>query len=272
MKLFGPAFWIGVLGGIGYWFWRYLTPRHSSLVLQDKVVVLTGVSSGLGQALALSFARRGSRVALVSRHPERLEVTHREIEPYASAVLNIEADITAADHCDRIVQSTIDTFEHIDVLVNSSGFVVGGLLTDYEPEKMAELTNANINATILLTRLILPLMLERNEGYIINLGSSMGRTAAPAFAPYVATQYGLAGFSDSLRRELAGTGIHVLLALTDEQKTEIAAEAIVDALVQGQSEVILGSLRSRLGLWFERYLPAAARLYWTWVKNQHTLD
>lgn len=267
MKSLGSAFGMGVLGGVVYWFWRYLTPRHSSLMLQEKVVVLTGASSGLGQGLALAFARRGSRVVLVSRRPERLEVVQREIEPYASAVLTVQADITDSQQRQHIIDAAMQTFGRIDVLVNGAGIMAGGLLSDHDPAQVEQMTTVNLNATMLLIQLVVPVMLARNEGYVVNLGSSMSRTAAPAYAPYVASQYGLAGFSDSLRRELAGTGIQVMLALSNDLRTEIAAEAIVEALVQGRREIVVGNLRDQVGLAIERYLPAAARLYWTWIKT-----
>ncbi|NDJ84802.1 MAG: SDR family NAD(P)-dependent oxidoreductase [Chloroflexi bacterium] len=290
MKILERAFWIGLLTGMVYWFWRYISPRHSTLVLENRVVVVTGASSGLGQALAVAFARRGARVVLVGRQPERLEVVHREIEPYATAVLTIVADITRYEERQRVIDETLSAFSGIDVLVNGAGIAVGGLLPDHSPEQIQDIIDTNLTSAIVLTRDVLSLaMLPQNHGSIVNIGSGMGRTGVPAFSPYVASKYGLSGFSDSLRRELAGTGIQVMLVLPGWVRSgivtfdveqairffrtyavdtaETVAEEIVEGLVQGRNELVLGGWFERLGLKIERYAPWLATRYWVWMKN-----
>src|SRR5690606_15660729 len=84
----------GAAAGGVYWLARYLRPQHSALILTDKVVLITGVSTGIGRALAFAFARRGARVALIARNEERLEAVRREIEPYSAEVLVVPADLT----------------------------------------------------------------------------------------------------------------------------------------------------------------------------------
>jgi short-subunit dehydrogenase len=282
--------WGSVLGGGLYWLMRYLRPQHSTLVLDDKVVLITGASSGIGRSLAFAFARRGARVVLVARRAERLEAVRREIEPYAPEALVIPSDITDEGQLQHVVTTTLDTFGSIDVLVNNAGLSLGGRLQDQHPDRIAQMLRVNLWAAIRLTQLVLPHMLEQQHGYILNVGSGQGRTAMPLFAPYAATKYGLSGFTDALRRELDGTGVRLTLVLpgwthTDMLRPEIealveergftvehpdsVAERAVMGLVHGEHEVILGGMLARLGVWTERYAPVVLRLYWRWNLTPH---
>lgn len=278
-RLFGASL---VSGGL-YWFVRYLRPRHSSLVLDNQVVVITGASSGIGRALAFAFARRAAHVVLVARNAERLEAVRREIEPYTARVVVIPADITDEVQLQQVVTQTLAECGRIDVLVNNAGLTLGGHLQDQNPARIDQLVRVNLWAPIRLTQLVLPHMLARQHGYILNVGSTLGRTATPLFSSYVATKYGLSGFSDTLRRELAGTGVHVTLVLpfwthTDMLDADVedvlerygfqidhpdtVAERAVLGLVRGENEVILGGLLAIAGVLAERYAPLLFRLYW----------
>lgn len=273
----------GALGGGAYWLMRYLRPKHSTLVLNEKVVIITGASSGVGRALAFAFARRAAKIVLVARRADRLEAVRREIEPYTSQVLVIPADVTDEAQLQQVVQRTLETFGRIDILVNNAGIMNGGPLQDQSPQTIEQLLRVNLWAMIRLTQLVLPHMLANHHGYILNIGSGLGRTAMPAFAPYVASKYGVSGFSDALRRELARTGVYVTLVLpgwthTDLISTEIedlvqrygfrvehpddVAERAVLGLVRGQSEVVLGGPFARLGILTERYAPFLVWVYW----------
>lgn len=286
--IFRQLFGFGIISGITYWFWRYFAPQHSTLVLDDKVVVISGAASGLGKALALSFAKRGTRIVLVGQHADSLETVHREIEPYASAVLAIQADVVDPEQHNIIRQKTLNHFGRIDVLVHPAGMMSGNLLTDYEPEQIREIIEVNLTSTILLTKEILPVMLSQGEGYILVIGSGLGRRAAPAFSPYVASKSGITGFADSLRQELAGTNIYVTLATpgwiqsgTGHEQTESmlktiphhsiesldkAADDIVEGLVQGQHEVVLGGFLEQIGMILERISPRLSDWYWGQVE------
>ncbi|MBI5959004.1 MAG: SDR family NAD(P)-dependent oxidoreductase [Chloroflexi bacterium] len=283
MRLLRPVLWGSAFGGAVYWLLRYFRPRHSTLVLNEKVVIITGASSGIGRALAFAFARRAAKVVLVARRADRLEAVRREIEPYISDVLVIPADVTDDTQLQHVVQRTLETFGQIDILVNNAGLMCGGLLQDQPPDRIEQILAVNLGAVIRLTQLVLPHMLANHQGYIMNVGSGLGRTAMPTFAPYVASKYGLSGFSDALRRELAKTGVYVTLVLPGWTHTEMipvevedllerygyhiehpddAAERAVLGLVRGQHEVILGGLFSWIGIMTERYVPFLVWLYW----------
>jgi short-subunit dehydrogenase len=282
--------WGSALGGGLYWLIRYFRPEHSTLVLNEKVVIITGASSGIGRALAFGFARRAARVVLVARREDRLEAVRREIEPYTSDVLILPADVTDDKQLQNVVSRTLGTFGRIDILVYTAGVMPGGALPDHAPDRIEQMLRVNLWSAIRLTQLALPHMLVNHQGYILNIGSGLGRTAMPALAPYVASKYGLAGFTDALRRELAGSGIELTLVLPTWTHTEMltpeaedlvrrygfrvddpdnVAEHAVLALVHGDHEIILGGLMEKIGILTERYIPFLVRLYWKlWLSQE----
>jgi short-subunit dehydrogenase len=283
MRIPRCVFWGSILGGGFYWLARYFRPQHSTLVLNEKVVIITGASSGIGRALAFAFARRAAKVVLVARREDRLDAVRREIEPYSSEVLIITADLSDDDQLQAVISRTVDAFGQVDVLANSAGVMSTGPLSQQDPDAVRRMVELNLTAAIRLTQLALPHMLANQHGYILNIGSGLGRTAMPMFSGYSATKYGLSGFSDAIRRELSGTGVHVTLVLptwthtdllTPEQEAivkrygyqvqdaDAVAERAVLALVRGEREVILGGPGEWIGILMERYIPFLVRLYW----------
>jgi short-subunit dehydrogenase len=273
----------GLVAGGVCWFMRYVRPRHSTLVLDGNVVLITGASSGIGRALAYAFARRAAHVVLVARSVERLEAVRREIEPYTAQVLVIPADISDEAQLQHVVDRTLETFGRIDVLVNNAGLTRGGRFEEQDPAHIDQLLRVNLWATMRLTQLVLPSMLSQHHGYILNVGSGLARLAMPLFVPFVASKYGVAGFTDALRRELDGTGVHMTLVLpgwthTDMLSVEVedvlerygfrvenadeVAERAVLGLVRGENEVVFGGALIRIGVLVERYAPVLVRLYW----------
>ncbi len=293
----GLAF-LSAVGGGAYWAVRYFRPRHSTLVLNNKVVIITGASSGVGRSLAFAFARRAARVVLVARRAERLEAVRREIEPYTTDVLVIPADISDEAQLQRVVDETLERFGRIDVLVNNAGIMVGGPLQRQEPDLIEKMIRVNLWAPIRLTQMVLPHMLAQRHGYLLNVGSGLGRLAVPMFSSYTAAKYGLSGFSDVLRRELHRTGVHVTLVQPGWTHTELfnpdveelvgrygfdvehpddVAERSVLALVRGEQEVILGGMLARIGIFAQRYAPLLVQIYWRlwmtpeWIATMSTL-
>lgn len=271
----------------GYWLARYLAPQHSSLVLEDKVVVITGASSGIGRELALAFAQRGSKVVLVARREEQLEHVRKEIEPYAAAVLIIPADLTDDAQIKTLVQTVLNAFGQIDVLINNAGIAYNGYLHEIEPTAIREMVDVNLAAVIRLTQEVLPHMLVQRRGYIVNLGSSVSKIATPLFSTYTATKFAITGFSDSLRRELKGTGIRVMLAMPTLTLTnllheglrqgyaatmpidmpDMVANRIVEALVRGERQIVFGGWYVNLVMFLERTFPRINNMAWRYIMN-----
>lgn len=277
---------LGFAVGLAYWLIRYFAPQHSVMVLEGKVVIITGASSGIGRELALAFAQQGARIVLAARRPERLEAVRREIEPYADEVLIVPTDVADDSQLKKLIQTTLDQFGRIDVLVNNAGITHSGFLHDQDSARIREMVDVNLTAAMCLTQQVLPQMLIQRQGYIVNIGSIASRLPAPLFSSYSATKFGLAGFSDSLRRELKGTGIRVLLALPSWTRTDMlreewatgfqylqfpienadeVANEIVEHLVQGEREIVFGGTWALIAISLERHLPRAMNLYWRYM-------
>ncbi len=181
-----------------------------TLSLQDKVVLISGASSGFGADAARLFAREGARVVISARRVDRLESLAAEIRAGGGQVLVIPADVSNPSDLEHLVQKTLETYGQIDVLFNNAGF---GRLDYLENLDLARDIESQIDVNLLgvirLTRLVLPHMLERRQGHIINMSSVAGWLAAPLYSAYAASKFGVRGFTDALRREVAPFGIHV---------------------------------------------------------------
>ncbi len=173
--------------------------------MSDRVVIVTGASSGIGEATARAFGRAGDRVVLVARRAALLERLAEEL-PQS---LVVPADLTQMDDLARVVERTQERFGAADVLVNNAGRGRYDWLEHLPVEDIRTDIRINLTAPILLTRAVLPMMLARRRGVIINVGSVAGRIAAPTMTIYNATKFGLDGFTEALRREVAPHGIHV---------------------------------------------------------------
>ena len=277
-----PLRWLalgGLVGASSYWLLRYLQPEESPMILNGSVVIVTGASSGIGRALAESFARRGAKVVLAARRAEMLETVRLQIEPYATDVLAIPTDITDEANLRALVSQTLDRFGRIDVLVNNAGVAVGGQLHTLTPDNVRSILRTNYEAAAILTQLVLPSMLAQRHGHIVNIASLDGRVAIPASTLYSSSKHALLAFSDALRRELFGTGVHVTSVLPSWTRTdaipeavrstlphldtpEFVAEQTIDGMLKDRDDVYFGSFAERLELWGDRHLPHLMNLYW----------
>jgi short-subunit dehydrogenase len=179
-------------------------------MINTPVVIITGASSGIGEATARLLSRQGCPVVLAARRIERLESLAQEIHTAGGQALALETDVATLDDLQNLVQSTLDKFHQIDVLFNNAG--VGRInwldQLDLIDDIDAQIT-VNLTAAIQLTRLVLPYMLDRGSGHIINMSSVAGLLPVPTYSVYTASKYGLRGFTESLRRELGPVGIDV---------------------------------------------------------------
>jgi short-subunit dehydrogenase len=168
-------------------------------------VVITGASRGIGAELAKECAARGARVALVARSADALE----------KLAAGLGGEAYAADLCDATAIAPlvrrIEAGGSIDVLVNNAGVDLTGALTELPAEQIAQLIAVNLTAPILLCRAVIPGMLERARGHIVNVSSLSGTNALPGVGPYSASKAGLSHFTASLRAELKGTPVTTTL-------------------------------------------------------------
>jgi short-subunit dehydrogenase len=183
--------------------------------LTDARVVVTGASTGIGRATALRLARKGARVWAAARDEQRLK-TLAEEHP---AIVPVPSDVS--DNADRA--ALVEQSEPVDALVNNAGLGWKGLVEDMTPAKVRELFEVNVLALIDLSQRVLRGMLERGSGHIVNVGSMAGYVAPPGETVYSATKFAVQGFTDGLRREVAGRGVDVTLIAPGPIKTEFMA-------------------------------------------------
>jgi NADP-dependent 3-hydroxy acid dehydrogenase YdfG len=178
--------------------------------LKNKVVLITGASSGFGKDAAHLFAQEGAKVILAARRLDRLQMLANEIQKVGGEALAVPVDVSQRNEIDLMVRTVMEIYGRIDILFNNAGFGRLNWLETLEPDRDIE-TQIQVNLTglILVTRAVLPHMLRRRSGHIINMSSIAGWLAAPSYTVYAATKYGVRGFTTALRREVAPFDIQV---------------------------------------------------------------
>ncbi len=178
--------------------------------LKGKVVLITGASSGFGASAAHLFAREGAKVVLAARRLDRLQKLADEIQDQGGEAFAVPVDVVNLDEVKMMVQTSLDLYGQIDILFNNAGFGRLDWLENLDMKRDIETQIAvNLTGLIHVTHMILPHMIERGEGHIINMSSIVGWTATPLCSVYAATKFGVRGFTDALRREVRHFGIHV---------------------------------------------------------------
>ena len=179
--------------------------------LADQVVIITGASSGLGEAAARRLTRGGAKLVISARRSERLEALARELDPSGQRVLAVAADVTDGAGRQRLVDGALQKFGRIDALVNNAGYGTRGPVELVPVELIRRNFETNLFSLIALTQLVIPHLRERGAGRIINIGSVAGRIARPLSSIYDSTKHALEAITDGLRGELAPFGIDVVL-------------------------------------------------------------
>ena len=191
----------------------------------EKVAVITGASSGIGEATAREFARRGLRVILVARRRERLEQIAADIAQAGGQAEAIAADLTVEEDRQLVFEQVTQAHGQIDVLVNNAGAGWYGYFTDMTWQTAREILSLNISATVQFTLLFLKRMRERGSGHIINIGSVSGGLPSQGVAIYGATKSFLDNFTTALYRELSGTRLRVSVVRAGPVRTEFCEMA-----------------------------------------------
>lgn len=178
--------------------------------LKGKVVLITGASSGFGQDAARLFTAEGAAVVLAARRIERMQAQVERIHKAGGEAMATPVDVTNKADIENMVKSVIENFGQVDVLFNNAGFGRLDWLEKLDQTRDIETQIAvNLTGLIEVTHAVLPHMLARKNGHIINMSSVAGWLAAPTYSVYAATKFGVRGFTDALRREVQPHGIHV---------------------------------------------------------------
>ena len=187
--------------------------------------MITGASSGIGAAIAHTFARQGLHIVLVARRLERLEHLAGEIRRTGGETSIVQADLAAASQRTRVYERVMNQFDDLDILINNAGLGWYGYYADMPWQVTSQLLQVNINAVAHLTGLFLPGMRSRNTGHIINIGSIAGSFPNQGTAIYSATKSFLDAFSNVLHRELAGGNVECSVARVGPVATEFFHQA-----------------------------------------------
>lgn len=193
--------------------------------VKGKVVIVTGASSGIGEATAREFGRQGAKVVLAARRVDRLESLAREIQALGTEAetLVMQADLSSFEDIQSLIHQALNTFGRIDVLVNNAGFGRLDWLENLDPQKDIEAQfELNVLGVVLTTRQALPVMIEQRSGHIINMGSLASLIGTPTYTIYAASKHAVHGFSEALRREVKPWGIEVSMIYPGGVKTEFA--------------------------------------------------
>lgn len=176
----------------------------------EKIVLITGATGGIGQACARRFAQNGYNVIITARRADRLEAIRHDLERYGAKVMTLVFDVRDAAAATAAVTSLTDEWKQIDILVNNAGLALG-LDKEYEgnPEDWETMIDTNIKGLLTMTRLVVPAMVERNEGHVINIGSVAGDAAYAGGNVYCATKAAVKAITDGLRIDLAHTAVRV---------------------------------------------------------------
>jgi short-subunit dehydrogenase len=177
---------------------------------QDKTVIITGASAGIGAEAARRFVDEGARLVLVARGAEGLDRMTSELKDRGE-VLAVPMDVTDPAACKALMERATAAFGAIHVLVNNAGFNRRGAVEEYEAEDLARVVDVNLRAPVLLSRLVLPHLRAAGGGAIVNVASIAGKIPLPDEAVYSATKFGLRAFSRAMAEEMAGTGVTVSL-------------------------------------------------------------
>ncbi len=188
----------------------------------NKIVMITGASSGIGRASAEQFAREGAHLILCARREDKLkELADNLSQQFAVKTLPFPVDVSEMDKIEKQIQKLSSFWKNVDILVNNAGMALGydqmfnGKMEDWE-----QVINVNIKGVLAMIRLIVPQMIERQTGHIINLGSISSRYVYGGGGVYCATKYAVRAMTESLKMEVHGTPIRVSLINPGMVKTE----------------------------------------------------
>lgn len=175
--------------------------------LRGKNAIVTGASRGLGVYIAKTLAQHGVNLALAARSADKLEETRRTCEAMGVRAIAVAADVTSLDDQRRLVATAEREFGTIDILVNNAGIELVSAFADLSIEQIDDVIRTNLNAPIWLTKLVLPSMLSRKSGAIVQVASLAGKAPVPYDSIYATTKAGLINFAESIQGELEGTGV-----------------------------------------------------------------
>ena len=176
---------------------------------KNKVVVITGASSGIGEAAAFEFAKNGANIVLVARKKAKLIEVEKKLSKHKISTLSCDCDVSQKTQVKELSKQVFDKFDRIDILVNNAGFAIYGPVLAQNIEEIESQMHTNYFGMIYCIKNFLPKMLEQNSGHIVNVASVAASFGLPGIAPYCASKFAMLGFSEGLKHELKGTNVKI---------------------------------------------------------------
>jgi len=249
--------------------------------MKDKVVIITGASSGIGKALAYEFGNKGSIVVLASRNLKCLHEISADLQEQGITAFAVQTDVTSEKDCRELIEKTVDKFGQIDVLINNAGISMRALFIDLQLDVMRRLMDTNYWGTVYCTKFAMPHLLK-SGGSLVGVISIGGYIGMPGRSAYAASKFAVRGFLDTVRVENRKTGLHVLVVApgfttsnirkaalladgTPQGETprdenhmmsaEAVAEHIFEAVVKRKRHLILTFLEGKLTVFLGKFIP-----------------
>lgn len=199
-----------------------------------KVALITGGTRGIGKAIAIKFAKQGYNL-IINYISDKTDIKKLESEfkQYSSEVLFIKTDVSKFDDCEKMVKNAIDKFGHIDVLVNNAGITKDSLILRMSVEDFERVIDINLKGTFNVTKKVVPYMMKKKKGKIINLASVVGISGNAGQCNYAASKAGIIGFTKSIAKELASRNILancVAPGFIDTDMTSILTDSIKESI------------------------------------------
>jgi short-subunit dehydrogenase len=267
--------------------------------LKDKIVIITGASSGIGKAMAQEFAARGANLILGARQYVTLcEIAQSLENQYNIKAIAVQCDVSVEEDCAQLIKQAIATFGKIDVLINNAGISMRALFKDVDLKVIKSLMDVNFWGTVYCTKYALP-EIVKTKGSIVGVSSIAGYKGLPGRAGYSASKYAMNGFLDALRVENLKTGVHVMVACpgftssnirntaldkngtqqgesTLEEDKMMTSEEVATLIVNGvenRSRTLIMTFQGKLTVLLNKLLPAFLdkQVYKVFAKEKNAL-
>jgi short-subunit dehydrogenase len=259
-----------------------ISTANMGKTLQDKVVIITGASSGIGEALVYAVAAQGAKIVIAARNINNLQKIASELSDKSAEVLAVQTDVSVEDDCRQLIENTISRFGSIDVLINNAGISMRAIFSELNLDVIRKLMDVNFWGTVYCTKFAMPYLLA-SKGTVVGVISIAGHVGLPGRTGYSASKFAVRGFMDALRSENLKTGLHVMLvapgftasnirnvALTsdgspqgesprDEQKmmsAEAVANHIINGIVKKQKNIVLTFKEGKLTVFLNKIFPS----------------
>lgn len=209
--------------------------------IKDKVIIITGASSGMGEAAARHLAKKGAKVVLAARRSSRIDALAKEINEQGGTAMSIATDVTREDDVKKLVDTTVSQWGRIDVLINNAGVMPLSPLDQIKVSEWNQMIDVNLRGVLHGIAAALPYMKAQKSGHIINTASIAGHLVFPASAVYSATKYAVRALTEGLRKETCAYNVRATIISPGSVSTELL-EHISDKDVQAVNQEYVGKV------------------------------